>query len=87
MDHPLYVVTETVDIGAESIEVISAEKDLGGVFDDLSPALEALARKDSRADRRLYLAAFENGELKLDTMLLGVMYDSQEQKHKFIDVP
>lgn len=87
MDNPLYVVTETVDIGAKSIEVISEEDNLGGVFDDLSPALEALARKESRADRRLYLAAFEDGKLKLGAMLIGVMYDSQEHRHKFIDVP
>ena len=86
MNNPLYVVTETVEIGANSVEMISPAESLGGVFDDLCPALEALAKEESRADRRLYLAGFDHGSLTLETMLMGVYYDSEAKKHKFIDV-
>ena len=86
MNEPLYVVTETVDIGSHSVEMISPEGNLGGVFDDLCPALKALANEASEGDRRLYLAGFDHGKLVLNTMLMGVYYDSAEKKHKFMDL-
>ena len=86
MSEPIYVVTETVDIGGHSVEMLSPKGNLGGIFDDLCPALMALAKETSEGDRRLYLANFDHGSLTLETMLMGVYYDSEEKKHKFIDV-
>ena len=86
MSEALYVVTETVDIGASSFEMLSPAQNLGGVFDDLCPALLALAKENSQGDRRLYLASFEHGRLTPGTLLMGVYYDGGTQKHRMIDL-
>ena len=82
MSEALYVVTETVDIGASSFEMLSPAQNLGGVFDDLCP----VAKENSQGDRRLYLASFEHGRLTPGTLLMGVYYDGETQKHRMIDL-
>lgn len=84
MSDPLYVVTETMEHGPVRIEVISDATAIGGVFEDICPALRAMAKEDSKEDRFLYAAAFENGRLTLRERLFGVFYSSEEQRHKFI---
>lgn len=84
MSDPLYVVTETMERGAVRIEVTSASHGIGGVFENICPALRAMANRDSIEDRFLYSATFEDGKLTLKERLFGVYYSSEEDRHKFI---
>ena len=86
MDDPIYVVTETVEIGPHSFEMLPIKDNLAGVYDDLCPALLALANGTPESDRRLYLAGFADGRLTLQAILIGIYYDTETKKHRFIDL-
>gem|GEM_PF-4112033 len=84
MTSPLYVVMEAMPHSGLNMEVICAVLELGGVFDNICPALLAMANESSQEDRYLYAAEFEGGKLQLKERLFGVYYCDDEKRHKFI---
>ena len=86
----LYVVTEAIEVSGRSVEIVSPEEGLGGIYEDGALALQAILTNldgDAVRDRFLYAASFDDGALRLDHMILGLCFDKSINRFRILTEP
>ncbi|MBQ9721457.1 MAG: hypothetical protein IJV64_12310 [Oscillospiraceae bacterium] len=83
----MYVVTEAIEACGKSMEIVSTQEGMGGVFEDGALALRAILKEEPQFDRFLYSASFEDGELQLDRMIFGLCYDQKINRYRILMEP